>query len=310
MLISIVVPCFNEADVIDETILRLQNFSSELINFSVEFLFVDDGSVDGTRQKIKEYAVKDPRVKVIGFARNFGHQIAVTAGIDFSNGDIVVLIDADLQDPPELIHQMLEKAAEGYDVVYCIREKRLGESLLKKFLADLFYRILNKLSSVSIPLDTGDFRLMTRRAVDILKMMPEKDRFIRGMVSWIGFRQIGIKYQRSPRFAGQTKYPLGKMVKFALDGIISFSTKPLQLATGLGIISAFISLFGISYALYLRLFTNTWVEGWTALVIAILFMGGIQLLSLGIIGEYVGRIYNEGKNRPLYVVDEKHGFAE
>jgi dolichol-phosphate mannosyltransferase len=229
-LLSIVVPCFNEEEVISETFKRLNNFSKQLTDLDVEIIFIDDGSSDSTRELLKKYAAEDARIKVICFARNFGHQIAVTAGIDAALGDAVVLIDADLQDPPEVVHQMIGKWKEGYDVVYGTRTERPGESAFKLATARGFYRLLNKLSDVPIPLDTGDFRLMSRAVVDTLRAMPERDRFVRGMVSWVGFKQTGLPYKRAERFAGESKYPLRKMLRFATDGILSFSTKPLQLS--------------------------------------------------------------------------------
>jgi dolichol-phosphate mannosyltransferase len=309
-LLSIVIPCFNEEEVIGETIKRLGSFCSELVNLNVELIFVDDGSHDRTRELLKHFAARDARVKLIGFARNFGHQIAVTAGIDAANGNAVVLIDADLQDPPEVIHQMIAKWREGYDVVYGTRSERLGESALKLATARGFYRLLNQLSDVPIPLDTGDFRLMSRNVVDTLRAMPERDRFVRGMVSWAGFKQIALPYKRAERFAGASKYPLRKMLRFATDGILSFSTTPLQVSAVAGIVCALIALLGIVYAVLLRLFTNAWVEGWTALMVAVLFIGGVQLIAIGVVGAYVGRIYNEIKNRPLYVVQEYLGFSD
>jgi glycosyltransferase involved in cell wall biosynthesis len=308
--LSLVIPCYNEQEAIRETVKRLRQFCDEVQDLNVELIFVDDGSRDCTRDILKEFAAQDPRIKVVGFARNFGHQIAVTAGIDASSGDIVVLIDADLQDPPEVIHQMIEKWREGYDVVYGTRTERPGESVFKLATARAFYRLLNKLSDIPIPLDTGDFRLMNRNVVDTLRAMPERDRFVRGMVSWVGFKQTALPYIRAKRFAGESKYPLRKMVRFATDGILSFSTKPLQASVAMGMISAVMAMAGIVYAVTLRLFTNIWVEGWTALMIAVLFIGGVQLISLGILGEYVGRIYNEIKGRPLYVVQEYTGFTE
>lgn len=307
-ILSVVVPCFNEEEVISETFKRLNVFCQELRGLDVEIIFIDDGSKDKTRELLKKYAAEDDRIKVICFARNFGHQIAVTAGIDAAVGDAVVLIDADLQDPPEVIHQMVDKWKDGYDVVYGTRTERPGESAFKLATARGFYRLLNKLSDVPIPLDTGDFRLMSRAVVDTLRAMPERDRFVRGMVSWVGFKQTALPYKRAERFAGQSKYPLRKMLRFATDGILSFSTKPLQMSVGVGMISAVIALMGIAYALFLRVFTSTWVEGWTALMIAVLFIGGVQLVCIGILGEYIGRIYNEIKNRPLYVVQEYVGF--
>lgn len=308
-LLSLVIPCFNEEQVIAETVSRLNDFCSELTELEAELIFIDDGSQDHTLSLLRDYAAKDPRIKVICFTRNFGHQIAVTAGMDAAKGDAVVLIDADLQDPPEVIHQMIDKWRAGYDVVYGTRTARKGESIFKRSSARGFYRLLNKLSDVPIPLDTGDFRLMTRAIVDSLKAMPERDRFVRGMVSWVGFKQIAIPYKRAERFAGKSKYPLGKMLRFATDGILSFSTKPLQMSIGLGMLAAFIAMGGIFYAIGMRIFTDTWVEGWTALMIAILFLGGVQLICVGILGEYIGRIYNEVKHRPLYIVEEYMGFT-
>lgn len=307
-LLSIVVPCYNEEAVIEETLKQLKTLCVQLTTVEVELIFVDDGSQDKTRILLRNYAAEDARIRLIGFARNFGHQIAVTAGIDAAAGDAVVLIDADLQDPPELIHAMLAKWREGYDVVYGTRTDREGESAFKVATARAFYRLLNRLSDVPIPLDTGDFRLMSRAVVDILRAMPEHDRFVRGMVSWVGFKQIALPYKRARRFAGESKYPLRKMLRFATDGILSFSTKPLQMSVGLGLFCAFLALIGILYALGLRLFTDIWVEGWTALMIAILFLGGVQLICVGILGEYIGRIYSEVKHRPLYVVEEYLGF--
>ncbi len=309
-LLSVIVPCFNEEEVIGETIRRLQAFCAGVWDLEVELIFVDDGSRDRTRDLLREFAHVDPRIKLLGFARNFGHQIAVSAGIDAASGDAVVLIDADLQDPPEVVHEMVAKWREGYDVVYGTRTERPGESAFKLATARGFYRLLNRLSDVPIPLDTGDFRLMSRRVVDTLKSMPERDRFVRGMVSWVGFRQTALPYRRAERFAGTSKYPLRKMLRFATDGILSFSIKPLQMSITLGVTAAFLSMLGIAYALFLRVFTDIWVEGWTALMIAVLFIGGVQLICVGILGEYVGRIYNEVKRRPLYVVQERIGLAD
>ena len=309
-VLSIVIPCYNEEDVLAETMRRLNFFCSALQDLDVELIFVDDGSRDRTREILKDFAASDPKVRIIGFARNFGHQIAVTAGIDAASGDAVVLIDADLQDPPEVMCQMIAKWREGYDVVYGTRTERMGESIFKLVTARGFYRLLNWLSDVPIPLDTGDFRLMSRKVVDTLRAMPERDRFVRGMVSWVGFKQTALAYSRANRFAGESKYPLRKMLRFAMDGILSFSTKPLQMSVAMGMVFATLALVGIFYALFLRLFTNIWVEGWTALMIAVLTIGGVQLISLGILGEYVGRIYNEIKSRPLYVVQEHIGFPQ
>ena len=303
-LISLVIPCYNEEPVIPETLNRLNDLANSLRNYRLEFVFVDDGSRDKTREFLADAASKDARIKVIVFARNFGHQTAVTAGIDMASGDAIVLIDADLQDPPEVVLAMVEKWQEGYDVAYGVRAERLGESQFKLLTAKWFYRLLNRISDIDIPLDTGDFRLMSRRVVECLKSMPERDRFIRGMVSWVGFKQIGIPYTRVQRFAGESKYPLRKMIRFSLDGILSFSTRPLRIAMTLGLLSSLMAIAGIFYALYVRLFTHTWVEGWAGILCSILFLGGVQLITIGILGEYIGRIYSEGKRRPLYFIDE------
>ncbi|WP_234413912.1 glycosyltransferase family 2 protein [Ideonella sp. A 288] len=307
-LLSVVVPCYNEQQVIAETATQLIALADRLDEVDVELIFVDDGSRDTTCSLLRQIAATEPRVKILSFARNFGHQIAVTAGIDAASGDAVVLIDADLQDPPEVIPAMLAKWREGYDVVYGTRTDREGESVFKRFTAKAFYRLLNRLSDTVIPLDTGDFRLMSRRVVDALRSMPERDRFVRGMVSWVGFRQTALPYRRAERFAGETKYPLRKMIHFAADGLLSFSTKPLQLSIGLGALSSLLAFAGIVYVLGVRLFTDRWVEGWAGLFIAVLFLGGVQLITVGILGEYIGRIYNEVKRRPLYVVGETVGL--
>ena len=307
MLISIVVPCYNEQEVIQETHKRLVRVLVELTP-QIEIVYVDDGSQDQTADHLRQLQQEDQRIKVVLLSRNFGHQMAVTAGLDHVSGDVVVLIDADLQDPPEVIKNMVERWYEGYDVAYGVRTDRPGETPFKLWSAKAFYRIMNRLSDVAIPLDTGDFRLMDRRVVEALKMMPERDRFLRGMVSWVGFRQIAVPYQRSPRLAGVSKYPLFKMIRFAADGILSFSLVPLRVAIWAGLLTVALSLIGIIYALFVRLLTLSWVPGWTISFIAILFIGGIQLIFLGVIGEYIGRIYREDKRRPLYLVRDRLGF--
>jgi glycosyltransferase involved in cell wall biosynthesis len=307
VFISIIVPCYNEQEVIQETHSRLVSVLEEL-NSPFELIYVDDGSQDQTADHLRKLQHSDGRIKVVFLSRNFGHQMAVTAGLDNVSGDAVVLIDADLQDPPEVIKDMVHHWYEGYDVAYGVRTDRQGETPFKLWSAKAFYRIMNRLSDVAIPLDTGDFRLMDRRVVEALKMMPERDRFLRGMVSWVGFRQIAVPYQRSPRLAGVSKYPLFKMIRFAADGILSFSLVPLRLAIWAGLLTFAMSIVGIIYALFVRLFTSSWVPGWTISFIAILFIGGIQLVFLGVIGEYIGRIYREDKRRPLYLVREKLGF--
>lgn len=307
-LISVVVPCFNEEEVLGKTLVELERFAAGLHSYEVEFFFVDDGSRDATLEILSDAADRNRFIRVISFSRNFGHQIAVTAGIDAASGDAVALIDADLQDPPEVLAEMIKHWEDGVDVVYAVRESREGESAFKVATARWFYRLLNRLSETPVPLDTGDFRLMDRRVIDELKKMPERHRFVRGMVAWVGYRQMALPYHRKTRAAGTSKYPLRKMLRFATDGILSFSSKPLQISTSMGLLAAGLAMIGIIYAIVLRVMTNTWVEGWTALMIAVLFLGGVQLISLGIIGEYVGRIYEEAKRRPLYIVRQRIGF--
>ncbi len=307
-LLSVVVPCYNEEEVLHTTHRRLVEVLARLEDLDFEVVYVDDGSRDQTPAILRQLQEEDDRVRVLCFSRNFGHQLAVTAGVDHASGDAVVLIDADLQDPPEVILDMVARWRDGYHVAYGVRTDRPGESAFKLWTAKAFYRLINRMSDTAIPLDTGDFRLMDRRVVKALQSMPERDRFVRGMVSWVGFRQIAVPYQRAPRLAGESKYPLYKMLRFALDGIASFSIAPLKLATWMGFAVSVLALLGIAYALFLRLFTSIWITGWTAIFISVLFMGGIQLISLGIIGEYIGRIYGEVKRRPLYLVNERLGF--
>lgn len=303
--VSIVIPCFNESEVIDFTVEELLSVTGDISNYKFELIFVNDGSSDDTELKLLAYSKQHENIRTISFSRNFGHQQAVSAGLDVSTGDAVVLIDADLQDPPKVISDMIVKWEEGFDVVYGTRASREGESWFKRVTAKSFYRLLSYLSEVEIPLDTGDFRLMDRQVVDHLIAMPEKSRFIRGMVSWIGFNQTAITYERSARFAGESKYPLTKMIKFGLDGILSFSVKPLKLSIMMGFVCSGISMLMLLYFVYVRIMTDHWVSGWTSLFVAILFMGGVQLISIGIVGEYVARIYKESKNRPLYIIKER-----
>lgn len=300
--VSIVVPCFNESEVIDTTVAELLSVTRSIENYQFEIIFVNDGSSDNTETKLLSYSQQYDNIRIISFSRNFGHQQAVSAGLDVSSGDAVVLIDADLQDPPKLIADMIVKWEDGFDVVYGTRSTRQGESKFKLASAKCFYRTLNYLSEVPIPLDTGDFRLMDRQVVDHLVAMPEKSRFIRGMVSWIGFNQTSIHYERSARFAGESKYPLVKMLKFGIDGILSFSVKPLKLSIMMGFACSGIALLMLLYSVYVRLMTEHWESGWTSILVSIFFMGGVQLISIGILGEYIARIYNESKNRPLYII--------
>jgi dolichol-phosphate mannosyltransferase len=305
--VSIVIPCFNEEGNLREAHRRVTDAVGRA-GIQYEIVYVDDGSRDLTPELLRQLQAEDDHVRVVYLSRNFGHQFAVSAGLAHTSGGAAIIMDADLQDPPEVILDMIRLWEEGYDVVYGVRTDREGETRFKLLTARLFYRIIRWLSETEIPLDTGDFRLLDRKVVDAILAKPERDRFLRGMVSWTGFRQIGLHYRRAPRFAGETKYPLSKMVRFAFDGIVSFSVKPLRLSTLIGFVSAGLALLAIVYALALRLFTQRWVTGWTALIIAILFLGGAQLISLGIIGEYVGRLYGEAKRRPLYLVRETLGL--
>ncbi len=300
---SVVAPVFNEIDCLDEFYKVVFEVMSST-NEPWELILVDDGSIDGSTKKIRQLAENDEHVRPVIFARNFGHQIAVTAGLDYSRGDAVIIIDADLQDPPEVMLELIAKWKEGYEVVYAVRRKREGESWFKLFTASLFYRIIYRITDVKIPLDAGDFRLLDRKIVDIMGQMRERHRFLRGMTAWIGFRQIGVEYDRKERFAGTTKYSFRKMLKLALNAITSFSYFPLQLAAYLGFISTGISIIAILVVIYLWLTQKDLLLGQAATLIAVLFLGGVQLITLGILGEYIGRIYDEAKGRPLYIVSE------
>jgi dolichol-phosphate mannosyltransferase len=293
-LVSVVVPAFNEGAVLEEFHRRATAALSAIPDADYELIYVDDGSTDDTFAKLRA---------MIKFARNFGHQVAITAGIDHAKGDAVVVIDADLQDPPEVIALFVEKWREGFDVVYGERASREGESAFKLWTASLFYRLLNRVTKIRIPLDVGDFRLMSRRATDEFRKLREQDRFVRGLVSWIGFRQTGVGYEREARFAGETKYPFRKMLKFAFDGITSFSNVPLRVASWLGYVAAGIAFVYLVTLPIQKLIPGFTVPGFSTTVGAILFLGGIQLICLGIIGEYIGRIFNELKGRPLYIVE-------
>jgi len=302
-VISIIAPIYNEVNNIPELYRRIREVLDPT-NETWELLMVDDGSTDGSTDLIREYHDRDSRVVPIIFARNFGHQIAVTAGLDFSRGDAVVIIDADLQDPPEVILDMVAKWREGFEVVYAIRIEREGETWFKEFTASLFYRLIYRITDVDIPLDTGDFRLLDRKVVNVLRQMRERHRFLRGMSVWVGFRQTGVEYKRAARFSGETKYPLKKMVKFATDAITSFSYFPLQMAMYIGFAAAGLSILAIPVVVAMRLIGNQAFFGQASTLIAVLFLGGVQLISLGILGEYIGRLYDEAKGRPLYIVSE------
>ena len=298
---SIIAPIYNEIDNLPELYRRVK----EVMDSSGEpweLVLVDDGSTDGSTERIRELAQKDKVVRPVIFARNFGHQVAITAGWDYARGDAIVIIDADLQDPPEVILELAKKWKEGYEVVYAVRGEREGESWFKKFTAAMFYRIIYSITDVKIPVDTGDFRLMDRKVVDVLKQMKERHRFPRGMSAWVGFKQIGVTYKRAARIAGVTKYPFNKMLKLALNAITGFSYFPLQVATYFGFVSAGISILAIPVVIYMRIMGSGAFFGQATTLIAVLFLGGVQLISLGILGEYIGRLYDEAKGRPLYIV--------
>lgn len=301
---SIVAPIYNETPNIPHLYTRITEVL-EKTDETWELVMVDDGSSDGSKGLIRELAGQDSRVRPVIFARNFGHQIAVTAGLDYSRGEAVVIIDADLQDPPEVILDLIDKWKEGYEVVYATRAKREGESWFKLFTAAAFYRIIQWITDVNIPMDTGDFRLLDRQVVDVMGQMRERHRFLRGMSVWVGFNQTGVEYERAERFAGETKYPLSKMIRFASDAITSFSYFPLQLAMYLGFATAGLSIIAIPVVIALRLAGWHAFEGQALTLIAVLFLGGVQLISLGILGEYIGRLYDEAKGRPLYIVREE-----
>ena len=306
-LVSVVVPVYCEEAVIEQTYAELTRVVRGLAGYRYELIFVNDGSSDGTGAILQRLAATDPHLKVMTFSRNFGHQIAITAGIGRAKGDAVVTIDADLQDPPSLIPEMVKRWEAGNHVVFATRTERQGESWFKKATARLFYRLLDRLAGIHIPQNTGDFRLMDRRVADELRRMGEHNRVLRGLVSWLGFRQVAIDYVRSPRRAGETKYPLHKMIRLAWDGIISFSDKPLRVSLNLGSFSILVAFLVLTYGLVQHWRGNT-VRGWTSTMVTILFLGGIQLFTLGVIGQYLSRMHDEIKGRPLYIVEGEINF--
>jgi len=305
---SVVVPVFNE----EENLELLHRRLSKVLQHSCEdyeIILVDDGSRDNSLQVMMRLRESNPRVKVISFSRNFGHQMAITAGVDYASGNAVIVMDADLQDPPEVIPQLVKKWREGYDTVYAIRKSR-KDPILKRTIAFVFYRLFNRMSEIDVPVDAGDFRLMSRRVVDILRTMPERNRYLRGLASWVGFSQASISYARDERYRGERKYTLWQSAKLAVDGITSFSHFPLRLVTNLGLV---VSLAGFLYGaiiIILGLFFGRVVPGWTTLMAAVIFLGGIQLIVVGVVGEYIGRIYVEVQQRPLYLIKQKIGFSE
>ena len=298
---TVVAPIYNEIEIVDEFCKRVTNVMDST-NETWELILVDDGSTDGSTERILELATVNPKIRPVIFARNFGHQIAVTAGLDYSRGEAVTIIDADLQDPPEVILDLIKKWKEGYEVVFAVRTEREGESWFKLWTASLFYRLIYRITDVKIPLDTGDFRLLDRKIVDVMNAMREQHRFLRGMSAWVGYKQIGVEYKRAARFAGETKYPFNKMFKLALNAITSFSYFPLQVASYFGFFSAGLAILAIPVVAIMRMAGSHFFEGQTTTLISVLFLGGVQLISLGILGEYIGRLYDEAKGRPLYIV--------
>lgn len=310
VLLSIIIPIYNNADCVEELSSRLWTVLSAEGIEEYEIIFVDDGSQDKSRELLRRLCAKEFRMKLIALTRNFGHQLAITAGFDYASGAAVLVMDGDLQDPPEVIPQFLAKWREGYDVVYGVRQSRLGESRFKRWTASLFYRTLRHLTTTAVALDSGDFRLLSRRATDTFNALRERHRFVRGMVSWLGYPQAPIYYHRAPRWAGESQYSLRKLIRLGLDGIFSFSDLPLRIATWLGLAGAGICLAYLAFALVLKAFWSVPVQGWVTLIAVIIFIGSVQLILLGVMGEYIGRIYEELKGRPLYVIEERAGFGD
>ena len=310
VLLSVVIPIYNDADCLEELSRRLRAALSGAGIEDYEVIFVDDGSRDRTRETLRRLCGEDPRVKLIGLSRNFGHQFAITAGFDCSRGEAVLVMDGDLQDPPEVVPEFVAKWREGFDVVYGVRLERAGESPFKKWTAICFYRLLRKLTNTEIALDAGDFRLLSRRAMDSFGRLRERSRFVRGMVSWLGYPQAPVHYKRAQRWAGTTHYPFHKMVKLALDAIVSFSDVPLRIASWSGFVGVGMCLVYLAYAITAKLLWDQPVRGWASLVAITLLIGSVQLAVLGVMGQYVGRIYEEVKGRPLYLVQERIGFAD
>jgi glycosyltransferase involved in cell wall biosynthesis len=305
MDLSVIIPIFNEEANIAVLYTRISNVLDSM-NMTYELIFVNDGSKDKSIQLIEALSFNNTKVKFIDFSRNFGHQIAVTAGLDYSTGQRVVIIDADLQDPPELIADLYKKMDEDYQVVYARRKSRKGESFFKKLTAKLFYRTLSSITSINIPVDTGDFRIIDRKIVDVLKQMPEQEKYLRGQISWVGFKQTYIEYEREERLKGTTGYTYRKMLKFAIDGITSFSDFPLKFASMAGFVVSFFAFIVMLYTLYSKFILKDTVQGWTSIMLSVMFIGGIQLICVGIIGEYISRIGNNIKKRPLYVINKSN----
>ncbi|MBF2020704.1 MAG: glycosyltransferase family 2 protein [Hydrococcus sp. C42_A2020_068] len=307
VVLSVVVPCYNEEENIHYLFERLTS-ALDRLNLKYEIICVNDGSRDDTLKYLVEYHRRNPAIKVVNLSRNFGKEIALSAGIDYASGQAVVPIDADLQDPPEFIEQLLEKWHEGYDVVYGVRRSRQGESWLKRSTAGAFYRVISGMTHIQIPKDTGDFRLLDRRVVEALKLLPERRRFMKGLFAWVGFKQTAIEYDRDPRYQGTTKWNYWKLWNFALEGITSFSFVPLKVWSYIGVFVSLISFVYASFLVIRTLILGIDVPGYASIMVAVLFLGGVQLISLGFIGEYLGRVYDEVKQRPLYLVRDCYGF--
>jgi polyisoprenyl-phosphate glycosyltransferase len=301
-MLSVVAPVYNEREVVGEFYRRLTDVLTPLGEY--EIVFVDDGSTDGTWDILRALATTDPRLRLFRLSRNFGHQAALSAGLDAARGEAIVTIDADLQDPPELIPQLVERWRDGYDVVFAVRTTRAGEARLRLAAISLFYRLIGSITATDVPRDVGDYRLLSRRAADALRSMPERARFLRGMAGWIGFKQTGVEYARDPRYAGTSKYPFGSLLRLALDGIASFSTAPIRLVTALGFALVVFCIGVFAWVLYVQFAESRHPAGWTSVIGVVLLLGGVQLLSLGVIGQYVGRIFEESKRRPLYLLEE------
>ncbi len=308
-LYSVVIPLYNEEEVVLECVRRVSGVLEE-IDGDYEVIFVNDGSHDKTMELVQGECSKNKKLKVLSFSRNFGHQIAITAGMDHAQGDAVIVMDADLQDPPEVIKDLIAKYKEGYDVVYAVRSKRKGETFFKKLTSKVFYRFLRYMCNIDIPVDTGDFRLISRKVCNVMKNLTERNRYVRGLVSWVGFKQAAVEYVREERFAGETKYPLRKMLKLSMDGITSFSTKPLTMSKNLGFLTAAAGFIYMIVVVLQKFVFGKTVQGWASLAVLILLLGGIQLIMLGFIGEYIARIFDESKNRPLYIIEEKINIEE
>ena len=306
-LYSIIIPLYNEEEVVEECIKRV-NGVCRTLDGDYEIIFVNDGSADKTVELTLAACQANPKIKLLSFSRNFGHQIAITAGMDHAKGDAVIVMDADLQDPPEVIPKLINRYNEGYDVVYAVRSERKGETIFKRWTSKVFYRFLRFMCNIDIPVDTGDFRLISRKVCDVMKSLTERNRYVRGLVSWVGFKQAAVEYVREERFAGETKYPLRKMLKLSMDGITSFSTKPLTLSKNLGFVTAAAGFIYMIIVILNKFVFGKTVAGWASLAVLILLIGGIQLIMLGVVGEYIARIFDESKNRPLYIIEDKYNF--